>query len=285
VDATTDKRYGLEYDDEGERGISMRKIWVIVRKEWAEVFKNRFVLFTVGFLPLFLTALPLVIMGVSGSSGGMGEITAMDFPGDMTDLCQGLNGAECMQYFIVSQFMLLFMLMPLAIPVTIASYSIVGEKTTRTLEPVLATPISTFELLLGKAFAAAIPAVAATWFGFAIFAIGASILAVGPGVLKNLLDPVWLLTVFLVGPLLSIASVSVAVMVSSRTNDPRVAEQLSMLVIIPLLGLFFGQLVGWFFINKTLILWMAVALTIIDAGLMAFATQLFRRETILTRWR
>jgi ABC-2 type transport system permease protein len=275
----------LEYDDEGERGMSMRKIWVIVRKEWAEVFKNRFVLFTVGFLPLFLTALPLVIMGVSGSSGGMGEITAMDFPGDMTDLCQGLNGAECMQYFIVSQFMLLFMLMPLAIPVTIASYSIVGEKTTRTLEPVLATPISTFELLLGKAFAAAIPAVAATWFGFAIFAIGASILAVGPGVLKNLLDPVWLLTVFLVGPLLSIASVSVAVMVSSRTNDPRVAEQLSMLVIIPLLGLFFGQLVGWFFINKTLILWMAVALTIIDAGLMAFATQLFRRETILTRWR
>lgn len=263
----------------------MRKIWVIVRKEWAEVFKNKFVLFTVGFLPLFLTALPLVIMGVSSSSGGFGEITAGDFLGDMSGLCEGLSGGECMQYFIVSQFMLLFMLMPLAIPVTIASYSIVGEKTTRTLEPVLATPISTFELLLGKAFAAAIPAVAATWLGFGIFAIGASILAVGPGVLKNLLDPIWLLAIFILGPLLSIASVSVAVMVSSRTNDPRVAEQLSMLVVIPLLGLFFGQLVGWFFINKTLILWMALVLTIIDTGLMIFATHLFRRENILTRWR
>ncbi len=265
--------------------MSTRKIWVIIRKEWAEVFKNKFVLLTVGFLPLFMTALPLVIMGISGSSGGFGEIAAGDLPGEMISLCEGLSGGECMQYFIVSQFMLLFMLTPLAIPVTIASYSVVGEKTTRTLEPVLATPISTFELLLGKALAAAIPAVAATWLGFGIFAIGASILAVGPGVLRNLLDPIWLLTIFVLGPLLAIASVSVAVMVSSRANDPRVAEQLSMLVVIPLLLVFFGQMLGWFFINKTLILWMALVLTVIDAGLMAFATQLFRRETILTRWR
>lgn len=263
----------------------MKKTWVIVRKEWAEVFKNRFVLFTVAFLPLFLTAMPLAIMGVSSSSGGFGEATAMDFPGQIGDLCKGLSGAECMQYYIVSQFMLLFMLMPLAIPVTIAAYSIVGEKTTRTLEPVLATPISTFELLLGKALAAVIPAVVATWLGFGIFAGGAMILAIGPGVVRNLLDPVWLLAIFVMGPLLSIASVSVAVMVSSRANDPRVAEQLSMLVVIPLLGVFFGQLVGWFFINKALILWMILVLAIIDSGLMVFATQLFRRETILTRWK
>jgi ABC-2 type transport system permease protein len=263
----------------------MDKIWVIVRKEWAEVFKNRFVLFTVAFLPLFITALPLVIMGVTGSSGDMVGVTSMDLSEEFSRLCKDLQGGECMQYYIVSQFMFLFMVMPLAIPVTIASYSIVGEKTTRTLEPVLATPITTLELLAGKAFAAAIPAIVATWGGFTIFAVGASIVAVGPGVIERLLDPLWLLAIFIVGPLLSISSVSVAVMVSSRVNDPRVAEQLSMLVMIPLLGIFLGQIMGLIFIDETLILWMAIVLFVVDVGLIALATQLFQRETILTRWK
>lgn len=265
--------------------MSTRKIWVIVRKEWAEVFKNRFVLFTVAFLPLILTAVPLIIMGASGDPGATGDITSTDMFGEYEQLCGEISGEECMQYAIVSQSILLFMLMPLAIPVTIAAYSIVGEKTTRTLEPVLATPVTTIELLAGKAVAAAAPAIGATWLGFLIFAIGASSLAVGPGVVDRLVDPEWILAIFIVGPLLAIASVSVAVMVSSRVNDPRVAEQLSMLVIIPLIGLFFGQIAGWFFIDETLILWMVVAMVVIDVGLLAFATQLFRRETILTRWR
>lgn len=263
----------------------MEKIWVIARKEWAEVFKNRFVLFTVAFLPLILTALPLIILGISGSSGELSDITSSDMPSQFIELCVGLNEAECMQYFLVSQFMLLFMLMPLAIPVTIAAYSIVGEKTTRTLEPVLATPIKTVELLAGKALAAVLPAVIATWGGYLIFIVGVLLLSVGPGVVDRVVDPLWILATFVLGPLLSIASVSVAVMVSSRANDPRVAEQLSMLVILPLLGLFFGQVMGWFFINEKLILWMALALVVIDAGLLAFATQLFQRETILTRWK
>jgi ABC-2 type transport system permease protein len=262
----------------------MEKIWVIARKEWAEVFKNKFVLFTVAFLPLILTALPLITLGAMGSAEDMGNITD-DLPSGFANLCAGLDGAECSQYFMVSQFMLLFMIMPLAIPVTFASYSIVGEKTTRTLEPVLATPIKTMELLVGKAFAAVLPAVIATWGGFLIFVIGVFILPVGSGVVDRIIDPLWLLAIFVVGPLLSVASVSVAVMVSSRANDPRVAEQLSMLVIIPLLGLFFGQVMGLILINETLILWMALALIVIDAGLIFFALQLFQRETILTRWK
>ena len=51
----------------------------------------------------------------------------------------------------------MFMLIPLFIPVNIAAYSIVGEKTTHSLEPLLATPISTGELLAGKNLASVIP--------------------------------------------------------------------------------------------------------------------------------
>ena len=39
----------------------MNKIKTIVRKEWAEVFKKRMVLFSVIFLPLLLSVMPLII--------------------------------------------------------------------------------------------------------------------------------------------------------------------------------------------------------------------------------
>lgn len=263
----------------------MRKIGIIIRKEWSEVFKNRFVLVTVAFMPLVLTAIPILILYSMRSTGDMGGIGLGDIPGGAEQLCPDMSGGECAQYFIVSQFMLLFMMIPLMIPVTIASYSIVGEKTTRTLEPLLATPISTLQLLAGKGLAAVIPAALATWGGFAIFSVATHLLASSPNVAARLRDPIWLMAIFVVGPLMSIAAVCVAVMISSRVNEPRAAEQLSMLLVVPLLALFIGRIAGFVLINEALILWMAVALVLIDAGLIYLAIQLFQRDTILTRWK
>jgi ABC-2 type transport system permease protein len=74
-------------------------------------------------------------------------------------------------------------------------------------------------------------------------------------------------------------------MVSSRVNDPRVAEQLSAVVILPLLALFFGQISGLFILNSKLILGMAVFLILLDGLLIYLAVRLFERENILTRWK
>ena len=38
------------------------KIKVVVLKEWAEVFRNKLVLFSVAFLPLVLLALPFIMV-------------------------------------------------------------------------------------------------------------------------------------------------------------------------------------------------------------------------------
>ena len=93
----------------------MKKTWIMIRKDWAEVFKNRFVLGTVAFLPLFLAALPLIIMGTTASLGGMGDLSDADLFGNTAELCEGLTREECGQYFIVNQFLLLFMILPLSI--------------------------------------------------------------------------------------------------------------------------------------------------------------------------
>lgn len=258
----------------------MQKIYVIIRKEWAEVFKNRFVLFTVAFMPLLFTAMPLIILYTGEGFGNIGDI-----PPELRAFCESTGGEECIQTFIVSQFLILYMIIPIMIPVTIASYSIVGEKTTRTLEPVLATPVTTIELLAGKALAAVIPALVATWGSYLVFLIGTNIIIGSPVVISSLTQPLWLIAIFLVGPLLSIAGVSIAVMVSSRVTDPRVAEQLSALVVLPLMMLFIAQVSGYVTLSQTSILWISAAIFIIDAALLYFASRIFQRESILTRWK
>ncbi len=267
----------------------MKKIKTIVRKEWAEVFKNRMVVFTVAFLPLLMTAIPLgIIYGTRSSTSAIGgDATSSGLPSGMTQsMCpSGLSGSDCFQVFMVSQFMMLFMLVPVAIPVTIAAYSIVGEKTTRSLEPLLATPITTVELLIGKCLAAVIPAIIATYGAFGVFALGTWIIVANKTLLVALLDVRWLIAIFLVGPLLAVMAVTFSLMISSRVNDPRVAEQVSMVVIVPVLAGFFGQVAGLFVLNKQIISIVAMVMLVLDAILLYLTTRVFQREQILTRWK
>jgi ABC-2 type transport system permease protein len=262
----------------------MDRILTIIDKEWSEVFKNRMVLFLIIFLPLFFTILPLVILYFMAQSGGAGGST--DMPAQFALMCgTNLSGMDCAQIFITNEFLLFYMLMPIIIPITIAAYSIVGEKTTRSLEPLLATPISTEELLTGKALAAAIPAVGATWLAFLIFIACLPIVGVSPAVRQYILGPTWLLAVFLAGPLMSVMAVNFAILVSSRVSDPRAAEQISAVLIVPILALLLGQMAGFLILNVTTMLIFCLIIALIDVGMIYLGAKLFQRETILTKWK
>lgn len=261
----------------------MKKIITIIRKEWAEVFKNRMVIFTILFMPILFTALPLILLAVMGNAG-VGDMTS-ELPPQFSQLCPpNLTGGECFQVYLASQFTLLFLMMPVIIPVNIAAYSIVGEKTTRSLEPLLATPITTVELLVGKTLAAAIPAILATWAGFTVYCIGVLIMT-SSAVAKALITPTWLIAIMVVGPLMAILSVNFSIMVSSRVNDPRTAEQISTVVILPVLILFIGQITGYFFLNNRIIWLIALGTLLVDLVMVYVARGLFQREVILTRWK
>lgn len=264
--------------------LSFRHIRTIIDKEWAEVFKNKMVLFTIVLMPLLFTALPLIMLYVTAGSALPGGDTA-DLPEMFLSVCGDMDAASCMQVYVINQFLILYMMLPLIIPITIAAYSIVGEKTTRSLEPLLATPISTEELLIAKALAAAIPAVGATWFCFFIFQILIPLTGASQQVRAYVLGPTWLLGVLVVGPLMAIAAVNFAIMVSSRVNDPRVAEQMAAILIVPVLALLFGQVAGLLVINQQLMLIVISALIAADALLIYLGARLFQRETILTRWK
>ncbi len=261
----------------------MNKIAVIIDKEWAEVFRNRVVLFTILIVPLVFTVLPLVTLKVLDGMSAMGESVAM--PDPIARVCGPVTGVECVQVYLVNQFLILFLMTPLVIPVAISAYSIVGEKITRSLEPLLATPITTAQLFIGKSLAAVVPAVLATWLGFGVFVVGARLVTSNEALFARIIGPVSLVTVGLVGPVMALAGVNLTIIVSSRVSDPRTAEQVSIVLIVPLLALFFAQLGGVILIDTRLLLLVTGALVLLDIGLVYVGVELFKRETILTRWR
>jgi ABC-2 type transport system permease protein len=166
----------------------------------------------------------------------------------------------------------------------VAAYSVIGEKQARTLEPLLATPLTTLELLLAKVLAAFIPTLVLALGCFTIYVAAIAAFA-RPGVFMALLTGRSLAAMFVLGPLAALAALQLAVCVSSRVNDPRSAQQLGALVILPMAGLFVAQISGTFLLTGPLLALVALVLVVINVALMRLAIALFDRESILTRWK
>jgi ABC-2 type transport system permease protein len=73
--------------------------------------------------------------------------------------------------------------------------------------------------------------------------------------------------------------------ISSRVNDPQSAQQIAVVLVIPLIMMMMGQLVGAFVLTVPVLLLIASVLTIIWVLLILLSMALFERETILTRWK
>jgi ABC-2 type transport system permease protein len=195
-----------------------------------------------------------------------------------------LDPESAIQAVIFQQFLVMLVLSPVAAAMSLAAYSVIGEKQARSLEPLLATPISTFELLFAKILGAFLPALALSLLCFALNLAVAAVFA-RPGVFLVLLAPRSLGVLFLLGPMAALVSLTLAVCVSSRVNDARSAQQLAVLVVLPLTGLLVAQLTAGFVVTMPIILLVTAVLAAISAGLMRLGVALFDRETILTRWK
>lgn len=233
-------------------------------------------------IPFFVAVIVPTIAGEALSDSSDFEIAAEMYRTQPE--FSGLDPETAIQAWIFQTFLIFMIITPVAGAMSVAAYSVVGEKQARTLEPLLATPISTTELLAAKVLGALIPALVLTVAYFALYTAGIA-LAAGPGAYRVILAPRSLAIVFLLGPLTSLLALQLAVCVSSRVNDARTAQQIGALVILPITGLMLAQLFGVFQLSVAASLMLAIGLGIVNAGLMWIATILFDRETILTRWR
>ena len=170
------------------------------------------------------------------------------------------------------------------VAMSVATFSIVDEKLSGSLEALLATPVKTWELLLGKALAGAIPAILMTWISAGVLLLVVS--AVGWGDLSGFVVTArWFLTLFLLTPAVAILSFMLGVTGSSRARDPRGAQITALIIIFPVFALIGIQITGIVWFTPPLILVLALVIGIADFVSLRAAVRLFRRESIVVQWR
>ena len=254
----------------------------ILRREFGETFRNRLLMSTILIPPMILTIAPLALAGVVGSRTLPSELATQVLA--QRPEWAVFSPAELAGAFAVQQFLAFFLLMPAYIPLSIATFSIIGEKQARTLEPVLATPVRTVELLAGKAISALVPGVLAGWVTYVVFAALASVVY-GSHLFGVVTDASWLVGVFVLGPAVGLSSVVAGVIVSSRVNDPRVAQQIGGIIIVPIIGVTLLQATGTLLVGASGYLVLAAIVLVISVLGLRVGVALFDRERILTRWR
>jgi ABC-2 type transport system permease protein len=266
----------------------MTRIAAILAKEAIDLRQNPGVLFpailtgAITILLPFLVA--LVVPALTGerlSDSSDFEVALEVFRTDPSTTGLGAEGA--IQAWLFQQFLIVLVFVPVTTSMSVAAYSVVGEKVARTLEPLLVTPLTTFELLAAKVLGAGIPAVVLTIACFALYVLGAAVFA-DEGVWRTLLELRPIVLVFLLGPLAALAALQLAVCVSSRVNDARSAQQIGALVVLPIAGLLVVALMGRLQMTLAMIGVIALVLAAVNIALLRLGISLFDRESILTRW-
>jgi ABC-2 type transport system permease protein len=243
--------------------VRLAKSWIIAAKDFKTFRKKKSIVYLVVFIPLFVAILIPAVIGFVG---------------------QRKSPAELM--VLLPAFLFFYVILGSYLSTPIASYTIAGEKVEKSLEPLLATPTTDSEILLGKGIAAFLPPLAA--------------LLGGSSLLMLLLDlttrdklgyyyfPDWnsAIVILLLLPLALLMSIQVNVIVSSRVTDIRSGQQLGALTILPFAGLYYAGEINLIDLGDTSnLLIIVAALIIVDVLLFFVSRATFRREEILTRWK
>ncbi|WP_166658538.1 ABC transporter permease [Kribbella sp. VKM Ac-2571] len=235
--------------------MNRRLVRAIVAKELREFRRNRSLVVGMAIIPLVFSVQPLVsVFALTSSASGP----------------------------LRHEHVLLYMLgIPALVPSLVASYSVVGEREQGTLEPLLTTPIRREELLLGKALATFLPAVAVAYGVFALFLVCVELFA-KPGVASAIVRPSDLLAQVVFTPLLAGCSIWIAIVISTRFNDDRVAQQLSTVASLPAVALAIVIALNVIQPSLRTAIIAAVILLLLNRAGWRVASALFDRERLIT---
>lgn len=184
---------------------------------------------------------------------------------------------------LIGERTLPFMLMivgffPISISLVIALETFVGEKERRSLEPLLATPLTNTELYIGKTLAAMIPPLLTSYGGMGVYLVG---LVFGPQQWRP--EPGLIVQIVLLTGMQALVMVTASVVISSQTTSVRAANLLASFVIIPMALLVQLESVIMFFAGYQWLTPIIIGLVVTDALLIRMGAKLFNREEMLGR--
>jgi len=265
------------------------RVLLVFRKDWLEVRRNWEIMAPIVILPLIISvALPSLMLLIPGSVGrgsiqGLGPLLA-NLPASVQAELSGLTEGQTFVYLmLVYIFAPFFLLIPAMASSVIASDSFAGEKERKTIEGLLATPLSDGELMVGKTMVAFVPSMIVTLLSFTAYTVIIDALSYGSFHRFIMPNINWVLIIFLLAPAIAIAGIAITVIVSARVRGFREAQQLSILIILPIMALVVGQALGLLLLIPEVILILFVIFVIIDVIILKIGLGMFDREEILSR--
>lgn len=263
-------------------------IWEIMKKDWADAFRSKQIFLGILLFPILMgLILPAFLIGsiavipFESESGSEFDFLDAILPPLTFDWNMFSDKAKTM-YFMVILSHLFLLFIPVFIPSTIASDTIVGEKERDTIEGLLSLPVTDGEILLAKILSSMIPSLIVTWLVSLPYVLLIDFFMF-PEIGRFLLpDLGFLLLITLLAPLISFISVTATVMISSRVSTARDAQQLSVIFVFPLMGVIIGQLFTILLDLRMTLIGCAV-LALISVGAFKIATLIFDRDKLMAK--
>ncbi|MHB1434661.1 MAG: ABC transporter permease [Thermoplasmata archaeon] len=240
----------------------LQRVWEVARKDLAEISTNKGALFGLIFVPALLTLLGVASTYMAAQAITDGRISAAQAPA------------------AIYLSLLLMLLIPTTSSTVVGSMAIVLEKTGRTLEPLLATPIRDRELLWGKAVPPLVIGVGGAYLAFGIVFLSGDIFLAAAHLPIEFPGWMGLFAMLVLATLLGLLGSFVSLLISSRSKELRTAQQFSFLVALPV---FSGVIVAFAVLPQT---WVAYSVAVgiliaITAVIIWIVTDRFQRSTVL----
>lgn len=262
---------------------SMKRALAVFWKDALDLRKNKGLLASLFVLPAVMVVVPVGIVFSYLRSPDTASLRVLAqyydpaFPAD-ADPARFLVDRALADWFGV------YLIMPVFVPVLISSHAIAGEKERRTLEPLLASPITGAELVIGKSLASLVPAFVISVAAFAVLCVLIDAAAwpyVGEPLLPN---GMWLFGVLVIAPLFAFFGNGVAVLISARVGDARLAQQLAGLLTLPIIGLVGLQIAGFLRAGVGYYALLGGVVLLMDLVIVALSVRVFDRERLISKW-
>lgn len=184
-------------------------------------------------------------------------------------------GAELVGERLIPFLLLVIGFFPMSFSLVIALETFVGEKERKSLEPLLATPLTDAQLYVGKMLAAIVPPMSTSFLGIIVYVIGLAFIT------RWLVPFPLLMQILLLTTIQGIIMVAAAVIVSGQTTTVRAANLLASFIIVPMALLLQFEAIVLFWGNSGGLWWLIIALGITAAVLIRMGIKTFSRDALL----
>ncbi len=260
--------------------LDSRNVFAVAAKDIKETFSSISIYGPMMGIPLFFSiVLPILTIYVTMYAAPSIAVKLALLP--VANLpANTLNKVSFMSFFSLNVLGPIFLTIPILTATVIAADSFSGEKERKTSEALLSTPISKSELLTGKILASLIPTILLTVGVFAIYGSIIDILSHGSFGVYILPNAEWLL-MLASSPFFAAAAIGVVVIISAHVRGVKEAQQISSLLVLPVILLPFAAITGFADINVSFFKYLILALVLIDIAVIALSIKSFRKEAIL----